>query len=86
VVVARRQIAEVLVRSLAVAAARGKTLELVAGTGPATIDFEGFFDPLQPDRDGSLDGVRDTNNMALADEPARVRDDLDKISTRHNST
>jgi uncharacterized protein YbjT (DUF2867 family) len=79
-VVARRQIAEVLVRSLDVPAARGKTLELVAETGPPTADFEGFFSLLEPDTDGSLDGVRDTANMALADEPARVRDDLDRIS------
>jgi len=49
-VVAQRQIAEVLVRSLDVAAAQRKTLELVAETGPATTDFEGFFGPLEPDR------------------------------------
>ena len=79
-VVARRQSAEVLVRSLDVEAARGKTLELVAEAGPATTDFEEFFGLLEPDQSDSLDGVRDTANMALADEPVRVRDDLDEIA------
>jgi uncharacterized protein YbjT (DUF2867 family) len=84
-VVARRQIAEVLVRSLGTAAAQRKTLELVAETGPATTDFEGFFASLDPDHDGSLDGVRDTANMAEADEPERVRTDLDRVA-RHRPT
>jgi uncharacterized protein YbjT (DUF2867 family) len=85
-VVARRQIAEVLVRSLTVPEAAGKTLELVAETGPATTDFEGYFSTLEPDHQDNIDGVRDTDNMALADEPARVREDLDEVSTRRTST
>jgi uncharacterized protein YbjT (DUF2867 family) len=81
-VVARRQIAEVLVQSLDIAGARGKTFELVAEAGPATTDFDRFFSPIEPDADDTLDGIRDTANMALAEEPERVCDDLDRIS-RH---
>jgi uncharacterized protein YbjT (DUF2867 family) len=79
-VVARRQIAEVLVHSLGTDTARRKTLELVAETGPVTTDFEAFFGSLDPDNNSSLDGVHDTANMAQADEPERVRADLDRIA------
>ena len=75
-VVARRQIAEVLVRSLASEQALRKTFELVAVTGPAPDDFDAAFAALDPDQEGALDGVRDTANMPLTEEPQRVRDDL----------
>ncbi|SDZ70404.1 NAD(P)H-binding [Variovorax sp. YR266] len=75
-VVARQQIAEVLVRSLSSAAAGQKTFELVAERGEATHDFDALFAPLESDRTGSLDAVRDKNNMPLAEEPAWVREDL----------
>lgn len=74
--VARRQIAQVLVHALSSDAAVGKTFELVAEKGPATEDFDEFFAPLAPDRSGSLDGVRDEENMPLAQEPEQVRADL----------
>ncbi|HMN78103.1 MAG TPA: SDR family oxidoreductase [Burkholderiaceae bacterium] len=79
-VVARRQIAEVLVRSLTSNAACRKTFELVAEHGPATSDFEALFAACDADAsadaEGAPDAVYDAANMALADEPARVRDDL----------
>ena len=78
-VVARRQIAEVLVRSLGSDEALHKTFELVATTGPGPDDFDALFAPLEVDSPGALDGVRDTANMPLADEPQRVRDDLDAV-------
>jgi uncharacterized protein YbjT (DUF2867 family) len=59
-VVARRQIAEVLVRSLASAAAERKTFELVAEHGPAPEDFDSLFAALEADAPGALDAVRDT--------------------------
>jgi uncharacterized protein YbjT (DUF2867 family) len=77
--VARRQIAEVLVRSLASNHALRKTFELIAITGPAPKDFDGLFAPLEGDPPGSLDGVRDTANMPLEDEPQRVRDDVEAM-------
>jgi len=76
-VIARRQIAEVLVGSLRSDQALRKTFELVATTGPAPKDLDAVFAPLDADPQGSLDGVRDMANMPLQDEPERVRAALD---------
>jgi len=81
-VVARRQIAEVLVRSLTSSAARNKTFELVAEQGPATQDFDALFGDLDSDASGALDAIRDTANLPLAAEPARVREDLQRIQNQ----
>jgi len=81
-VVSRRQIAEVLVRSLTSNAAQGKTFELVAERGPATTDFEPLFAALKADAPGALDAVLDTPNMPLALEPERVRADIERNSNR----
>ncbi|MBB5190692.1 uncharacterized protein YbjT (DUF2867 family) [Silvimonas terrae] len=75
-VVARKQIAEVLVHSLATSSATFKTVELVAEYGPATRDFEALFAPLTSDPPGTLDAVRDVDNMPLNKEPTRVREQL----------
>lgn len=90
-VVARTQIAQVLVRSLSSDAALRKTFELVAERGPAPGDFDALFaplaaDPVDPvDLTRVLDAVHDTANMPLDDEPQRVRDDLDAMLTRGSS-
>ncbi len=68
-----------LVHALTLDEARGRTLELVAETGPATTDFAAFFGSLEPDRPTSVDGVRDNATLPLAEEPNRVRDDLDRL-------
>lgn len=78
-VVSRRQIAEVLVRSLTSNAANRKTFELVAERGPATTDFDALFTELAADAAGALNAVRDAQNMPLADEPARAREDMHKL-------
>jgi len=75
-VVARRQIAEVLVHSLISDRANRKTFELIATKGPAPKDFDALFAPLDPDPPDAIDGVRDMQNMPVDDEPKRVRDDL----------
>ncbi len=75
-VIARRQIARVLVAALASPAAERKTLELVAETGGEHAELEPVFAALDADPADSLDGVRDTANQPLADEPDRVRKDL----------
>lgn len=75
-VVARRQIAEVLVHSLSSDQALRKTFELVAETGPEPEDFDALFAAVEADPPGALDGVHDTANMPPAEEPQRVRDDL----------
>jgi uncharacterized protein YbjT (DUF2867 family) len=75
-VIARHQIAQVLVRSLSSDQALRKTFELIAETGPepASIDF--LFASLDADSPGALDGARDAPNMPIEDEPQRVRDEL----------
>jgi uncharacterized protein YbjT (DUF2867 family) len=79
-VIARRQIAEVLVSSLASNEALRKTLELVATKGPVQEDLDALFAALDPDSNGSLDGVRDMPNQPLEDEPQHVKDDLHALS------
>ena len=81
-VIARRQIAEVLVHSRGSDGALRKTFELVATTGPAPDDFDALFAPLDADPKGTLDGVRDMANQPLKGEPKGVRDDLDAVLAR----
>lgn len=81
-VVARRQIAQVLVRSLRSKAALCKTFELVAETGPEPDDLDALFAPLDADPEGALDGAHDAANMPLAAEPPRVREELKGVATR----
>lgn len=77
-VVARVQIARVLVHSLESDAALGKTFELVAEQGPAQRDLDTVLAPLAADvidasADASdLDAVQDQPNMPLAEEPSGV--------------
>jgi len=78
-VIARRQIAQVLVHSLSSDQALRKTFELIAATGPAPDDFDALFFPLEADSDGALDGVHDEANMSSEAEPQRVRDDLNAV-------
>jgi hypothetical protein len=80
-VVARRQIAEVLVASLTSEAALRKTFELVATRGAAQDNLDAEFARLDADAPGALDAVHDTANMPLPDEPQRVRDDLKAVAT-----
>lgn len=79
-VIARDQIARVLIDSLRIEAANHKTLELVADQGREQEDLTPVFDALTADRDGSLDGVQDTVNLPVANEPERFREDFDAVS------
>jgi len=79
--IGRRQLAQVLVASLTSESALRKTLELVAVKGPAQHDLAPLFAALEADPLGRLDAVRDLANMPLADEPQRVRDDLQTMKT-----
>jgi uncharacterized protein YbjT (DUF2867 family) len=81
-VVARRQIAQVLVASLVSDAALAKTFELVSERGAAPQDFEALFGALRPDPVGGLDACLDSANMPLADEPQVVRGDLERMTSR----
>jgi uncharacterized protein YbjT (DUF2867 family) len=75
-VIARSQIAEVLVHSLSSDQALRKTFELVATKGPAQKSLDALFAALAADPENGFDGVRDTPNQPLDDEPQRVKDDL----------
>jgi uncharacterized protein YbjT (DUF2867 family) len=79
-VVARAQIAQVLLRSVTSASATRKTFELVAERGAATADFDALFAVLEADSSGELDAVRDEPNMPLSQEPERVREDLRRLA------
>lgn len=78
-VVARGQIAQVLVRSLYSASAESKTFELLAEHGPASLDFSALFDRLKSDAPDALDAVDDRDNMPLAEEPVWIQGELQKI-------
>ena len=79
-VVARAQIAQVLVRSLTCVSATRKTFELVAERGAASMDFDALFAALDADTAGEPDAVRDAPNLPLQDEPERVREDLRRLA------
>lgn len=78
-VIARAQIARVLVDSLSSDSANGKTLELVAERGPAPADLDPLFAALDPD--SGIDGVHDPANLPAAAEPDAVRADLARVAT-----
>ena len=79
--IARRQVADVLVRSLTSPQAELKTFELVANIGAEQGDFAPLFGALDADPSGSLDAVHDSANMPLEKEPQEVRDDLDRVAS-----
>jgi uncharacterized protein YbjT (DUF2867 family) len=78
-VIARRQIAEILVHSLGSDHALRKTFELVATAGSAPKDLDELLRVLDADPQDALDAAHDVANMALEDEPRRVRDDLNAV-------
>ncbi len=81
-VIARRQIAEVLVASLTLEQARNKTFELVAEVGPEPKDLAPLFAAVTADSGDfgkSPDGVGDARNMPLDQEPPQVLADLKAI-------
>lgn len=75
-VVARSQLAAVLVHALTSATAVGKTFELVAENGPKTEDFDRLFATAEADEPGALDAIHDTANMPLDAEPLAIRETL----------
>lgn len=75
-VIARADIARVLVDSLTSEDARHKTLELVVEDGPGQAELGPLFAELVADPVGSLDAVEDLDNQPLAAEPAGVGEDL----------
>ncbi|MFJ2980263.1 SDR family oxidoreductase [Curtobacterium sp. NPDC087082] len=81
-VIARRQIARVLVDSLTSPDAEHRTFELVADRGPEQQDLGPVFAALPADDRDSVDGAGDADNLPLDQEPQRVVDDLDRVRQR----
>ncbi|TBY85078.1 SDR family oxidoreductase [Rhizobium leguminosarum] len=77
--IARRQLARVLVESVSSSSAVGKTFELIAEAGDATSDLEPLFADLTPDIKGQLDAPLDVTDMPLDQEPPSVRQDLQRV-------
>jgi uncharacterized protein YbjT (DUF2867 family) len=78
-VIARDQIARVLIGSLHIDAADNKTLELIAEDGPEQEELTNVFASLTPDTSESLDGAEDTVDLPVSNEPERFRSDLATI-------
>ncbi|SDK55328.1 Uncharacterized conserved protein YbjT, contains NAD(P)-binding and DUF2867 domains [Arthrobacter sp. ov407] len=85
-VIARDQIARVLVDSLQVDAANYKTLELIAGHGPEQDDLTTVFTTLTPDSAGSLDAAEDVVDLPLEGEPELFCHDLSAIERSRHQT
>lgn len=81
-VVARTQIAQVLVASLTSPAANRKTFELVAEKGAAQTELEPLFSALPADPADGYDGMLDRDNLPLEKEPSTVIRELDAVRGR----
>ncbi|MCZ9880240.1 SDR family oxidoreductase [Arthrobacter sp. B2a2-09] len=79
-VIARDQIARVLIDSLHIDAADHKTLELVADNGPEQDDLTTVFTSLTPDPAASLDAAEDIVELPAESEPEMFRRDLAQIT------
>ncbi|MGZ4814736.1 MAG: hypothetical protein ACXVZV_04985, partial [Terriglobales bacterium] len=79
--IARKQLAEVLVRSLTSDHAVRKTFELVSTRGAEQEDLDALFGSLNLDPPGAVDGVHDTANMPVEEESKRVREDLHAVQS-----
>ena len=81
-VIARHQIARVLIDSLTCDDAAHTTFELVAEHGPEQPSLDPLFARLDRDPSGGSDGVRDQQNLPLAAEPGSVVADLSALTDR----
>jgi uncharacterized protein YbjT (DUF2867 family) len=79
-VIARDQIARVLIESLHIDAANHKTLELIADHGPEQDDLTTVFASLTTDSGASLDGAEDNVDLPVDHEPETFRHNLTTIS------
>ncbi len=82
-VIAREQIARVLVCALTDNEAKNKTLELVAEYGDVQQDLTPLFSALRQDSLAHNDGILDIDNMPLACEPLCVINDLTAIAANN---
>ncbi len=76
----RRHIAHVLLEGAVQTSGTRRTVEIFSTTGEPVTDFEALFAVTRPDEPGALDGVLDTGNVLLTEEPTQVQDDIAKLS------
>ena len=76
----RHHIAQVLLEGITTPSGARRTVEVFSTTGSPVTDFETLFAATRPDEPGALDGVLDTNNVPLEEEPEQVRDDIARFS------
>jgi uncharacterized protein YbjT (DUF2867 family) len=81
-VVARQQLAQVLVHALRSHQALNKTFELVAEAGSQTLDFDGLFATADQDLERAWDAVHDDANMPFDREPESVKAEINHFITR----
>ena len=81
-VIARDEIARVLIDALSSEAADHKTFELVAEGGAEQDDLTSVFATLATDAPGALDGAKDAAVLPLESEPELFRRDLDAVRAR----
>lgn len=78
----RRHIAQVLLEGALNPSGTRRTVEVFSAAGAPVIDYEALFAATRADEPGVLDGVLDTNNVPLTEEPVRVRDDIARLGRR----
>ena len=79
-VIARDEIARVLIDAIRCEAADRKTFELVAETGPEQGDLTPVFAALDTDQPDALDGMRDSRTAPLEHEPQSFQRDLAEVT------
>jgi uncharacterized protein YbjT (DUF2867 family) len=79
-VIARDEIARVLVAAITIPEAERKTLELIAEHGPEQDDLVPLFRRLQGDIPGAVDAVLDPDTLPLTNEPAQVLAELESVT------
>ncbi|RJF43234.1 NAD-dependent epimerase/dehydratase family protein [Actinomyces sp. 2119] len=78
----RHHIAQVLLEGALNPSGSRRTVEVFSASGSPVTDFEALLAATRADEPGSLDGVLDTNNVALTEEPARVQEDVARVAGR----
>ena len=76
----RRHIAQALLEGAFNPSGTRRTVEIFSAAGSPVTDFEALFAATRADVAGGLDGVLDTNNVPVRQEPADVRADLARFS------
>ncbi|MDU0349180.1 NAD(P)H-binding protein [Actinomyces sp. MRS3W] len=77
----RRHIAQVLLEGALNPSGARRTVEIFSKSGAPVTDFEALFAATRADEPGVLDGVLDTHNVPLDQEPQRVQDDLARLGS-----